>query len=226
MVPRRGQKSRSAAPLAVAKRRGAGAGRLRLWDWVRPSSLSDRAVGRMGLLPIVPRPARPNGERQIAHNRASRLTGPEMLIAGYVYWRRTGHHPARNLRCDQECRNDGGHAYQSQDLIHRKHRLRPQNDRRQRLVRPLRGLLIAGQDLVCIGRSGNREQRQKRNDGQRFHAAIVVFDCGQKRQCLAHFQDEPENNRGFPPASTRSPRRRVRSVSPAGRARAPWPPSD
>jgi hypothetical protein len=109
------------------------------------------------------------------------VTGAEVLFASHFHWRLAGHHPAGNLRCDQECRNDGGHAYQSQDLVHRKHRIRPQNDRRQRLVHPLRGLLIAGQNLVSVGRPRNREQRQKRNDGQRFHAAMVVFDCGQKR---------------------------------------------
>jgi hypothetical protein len=37
------------------------------------------------------------------------------------------------------------------------------------LLGPLRSLLIAGQNLVCVGRAGNREQRQNRNDGQRFH---------------------------------------------------------
>jgi hypothetical protein len=56
----------------------------------------------------------------------------------------------------------------------------------------LRSLLIAGQDLVCISRSGNREQRQNRNNGQRFHAAMVVFECGQKRQSLAPFLVNPE----------------------------------
>jgi hypothetical protein len=54
-------------------------------------------------------------------------------------------------------------------------------------IRPLRSLLIAGQNLVCICGSGNRKQRQNRNNGQRFHAAKVVFECGQKRQSLALF---------------------------------------
>ena len=65
---------------------------------------------------------------------------------------------------------------------------------------PLRGLLIAGQNLVCISRPGNREQRQNRNNGQRSHAVMIVFDCGQKRQSLAHFRDEPEKQ-SWPPSS-------------------------
>ena len=58
-------------------------------------------------------------------------------------------------------------------------------------IRPLHGLLIACQKLVGVGRPGNREQRQNRYNGQRFHAVMVVFDCGQKRQSLAHFLDQP-----------------------------------
>jgi hypothetical protein len=56
-------------------------------------------------------------------------------------------------------------------LIHRKHRLRPPKCQKGKSIRPLRGLLIAGQNLVGIGRSGNREQRQNRNNGQRPHGA-------------------------------------------------------
>jgi hypothetical protein len=52
-------------------------------------------------------------------------------------------------------------------------------------------MLITGPKHVCIGCPGNRQQRQNRNDGQCFHAWMVVFDCGQKRQSLAHFQDKP-----------------------------------
>src|ERR1700730_17580469 len=62
---------------------------------------------------------------------------------------------------------------------------------RRRSIRPLHGLLIACQKLVRVGRPGNREQRQNRYNGQRFHAVMVVFDCGQKRQSLAHFLDQP-----------------------------------
>ena len=58
-------------------------------------------------------------------------------------------------------------------------------------IRPLHGLLIACQKLVRVGRPGNREQRQNRYNGQRFHPVMVVFDCGQKRQSLAHFLDQP-----------------------------------
>jgi hypothetical protein len=66
-------------------------------------------------------------------------------------------------------------------------------------IRRLRGLQIAGQNLIRVSRPGNREQRKNRNNGQRFHAGMVVFDCGQKRQRLAHFMDEAENNRGYLP---------------------------
>jgi hypothetical protein len=59
------------------------------------------------------------------------------------------------------------------------------------LIRPLRSLLIAGQNLVCECGPGNREQRQNRNCGQRVHAAMVVFECGQKRQSLAPFLVNP-----------------------------------
>ena len=63
-------------------------------------------------------------------------------------------------------------------------------------IGPLRSLLIAGQNLVCVGRPGNREQRQNRNNGQCFHGRTVTFDCGQKRQSLAHFRDQRVKNRG------------------------------
>jgi hypothetical protein len=58
-------------------------------------------------------------------------------------------------------------------------------------IGPLRSLLIAGQNLVCVSRSGNRKQRQKRNNGQRFHGEMLGFDCGQKRQSLAPFLANP-----------------------------------
>jgi hypothetical protein len=58
-------------------------------------------------------------------------------------------------------------------------------------IRHLRSLLIAGQNLVCVSRPGNRKQRQNRNYGQRFHAAMLVFECGQKRQSLAPFLVNP-----------------------------------
>jgi hypothetical protein len=120
------------------------------------------------------------------------------LLAGHFHGRGARRHPAGDLRCDQKGRNHRRHAYQPEKLIHRKHRLRPQKRRRQkaRSVRRLRGLLIAGQNLIRVSRPGNREQRENRNNGQRFHAGMVVFDCGQKRQRLAHFMDEAENNRG------------------------------
>jgi hypothetical protein len=54
-------------------------------------------------------------------------------------------------------------------------------------IRPLRSLLIAGQNLVCVSGPGTREQRQNRNNGQRFHAAMLVFECGQECQSLTPF---------------------------------------
>ena len=61
---------------------------------------------------------------------------------------------------------------------------------RRNSIRPLRRLLIAREKLVGIGRPGNREQRKKRDEGQRFHKASVGLDCGQKRQSSARFQDQ------------------------------------
>jgi hypothetical protein len=58
----------------------------------------------------------------------------------------------------------------------------------------LSGTLIAGEKLVGIGSPGDREQRQDRDDGQSFHDHKVVLDYGQKRQPLAHFQDDPEKD--------------------------------
>jgi hypothetical protein len=55
----------------------------------------------------------------------------------------------------------------------------------------LRQLLTIRQKLVAPGRPENREQRENRNDGQRFDRLIVVFECGRKRQSSAHFQDNP-----------------------------------
>ena len=69
------------------------------------------------------------------------------------------------------------------------HRRRPQGACEASSVRPLNRLLIAREKLVGISRPGNREQRKNRDDGQRFHAAKLDLDCGQKRQSLAHFRD-------------------------------------
>jgi hypothetical protein len=100
---------------------------------------------------------------------------------------------SRDLRRDQERRNDGWQAYQSENLIHRKHRLIPQanfENQKPASIRPLRKLLLADENLVCVDSPGHREQCQNRNDGKRFHACKFVSDCGQKCQSLAHFQDE------------------------------------
>jgi hypothetical protein len=72
MVSRCGKKGRLAAPLAVKKRRR---GVRTFSDFGTRSALPTcptSPVGRGRLPPAVPRPARPNGERQTAHNRVSR----------------------------------------------------------------------------------------------------------------------------------------------------------
>jgi hypothetical protein len=133
---------------------------------------------------------------------------PRGLVASHLHLRRVENPRSRNLRCDQECRNNGRHAYQSEKLIHRKHLSSPQDDIKSQTqkacsIRPLRGLLIPCQKLVRVSCPGNREQRQNRNYGQCLHAVIVVFECGQKCQSLAHFRDEQEKHRGgVPPCST------------------------
>lgn len=100
----------------------------------------------------------------------------------------TGRHPARNLRCDQEGHDDGRHAYQPQELIYRKHRCRPpRRFRNPGSIRPLRSLLIAGQKLVGIGRPGNREQRENRNDGQCFHGREGHLRLWPKTSALGAF---------------------------------------
>jgi hypothetical protein len=76
--------------------------------------------------------------------------------------------PSRDLRSDQKGGNDGRNADKSKELIHRKHIVVPQ-DNKAGLIRLLRHPLIAGQNLVGPGRSGNREQRKNRDDGERFH---------------------------------------------------------
>jgi hypothetical protein len=69
MVSRCGQKGRLVAPLAVKKRHK---GVRTVPDFGTRSARPTSPVGRGRLPPAAPRPARPNGERQIAHNRVSR----------------------------------------------------------------------------------------------------------------------------------------------------------
>jgi hypothetical protein len=126
------------------------------------------------------------------------VAGCCQLFAGHCRRRRVRSHSARNLRCYEKCRNDGRQAYESEKLIHREHSDRPPRSRFRRLssIYPLRGLLTAGQKLVCVGRPRNGEQRQNRYNGQCSHTAIVVFDCGQKRQSLVRFWGQQEKHRG------------------------------
>jgi hypothetical protein len=59
------------------------------------------------------------------------------------------------------------------------------------LIGPLRSLLIAGQDLVCIGRPGNRSSARIEMTASVFMLGKLGFDCGQKRQILALFLANP-----------------------------------
>ncbi len=115
-----------------------------------------------------------------------------------------GNSSARNLRRDQECCHDRRYADESQELIDRKHPFRPlrwqSRPCQPASVRAPNGLLATGQPLIGVGRSRNREQRQNRYDGQRFHARTVVFDCGRKCQSSARFRDRTRET-SWPPRS-------------------------
>src|ERR1700722_14018422 len=132
-----------------------------------------------------------------------------------------------DLGRNQERRNHGRHADKSENLIYRKHDCRPPKAGCGKVIsiHPRRRLLIAGQNLVCECVPRDREQRQNRNNDQCFHGAMVVLDCGQKRQSLAHFQDQPEKLswRRSPepcppsPLETTAARLQTRRSAPAGR---------
>ena len=116
---------------------------------------------------------------------------PQLLLVGDLRLRGIENPCSRDLRCDQECRHHGWKAYQSEKLIHRKHRHRPprysQNFKKAASIHPCRSLLRAYHELVGVSRPGNRQQRQNRNDDQGSHGLMVVLDCGQKRQSLVLF---------------------------------------
>jgi hypothetical protein len=126
-----------------------------------------------------------------ALNGLTRCENGGLLFAGEVYRRGMENSGSRNLGSDQEGRHDGRYADEPQKLVNRKHECRPQGASVANLIRGLcRRALIGREKLVGIGRPGNREQRKNRDEGQRFHAASVGLDCGQKRQSSAHFQDQ------------------------------------
>jgi hypothetical protein len=79
----------------------------------------------------------------------------------------TGPETAWILRSDQECCNDGWWAYEEIDPPG--FRL-PKVFQKPASICPWCGLLTACHELVRVSCSGNREQRQERNNGQRFHA--------------------------------------------------------
>jgi hypothetical protein len=124
-----------------------------------------------------------------ALNGLLRYGNEGLLFAGEVRRRGVENSRSRNLGSDQEGRHHGRHADEPQKLINRKHESRPQGASGANLLRPLCRALVGREKLVGIGRPGNREQRKDRDESQRFHAATVSLDCGQKRQSLARFQD-------------------------------------
>jgi hypothetical protein len=105
---------RLAAPLAVPKVRRFATG---------------RRAGNRGQPAIRPNAARAALSASAKRSRKCATLWPMPdaglgLLAGQFGRRRAGE-AAGNLRCDQECHDYGRHAYQPQELIHRKHRLRP-----------------------------------------------------------------------------------------------------
>jgi hypothetical protein len=55
-------------------------------------------------------------------------------------------------------------------------------------------LLIAGQNLVSPGRPGNREQRKKRDDSERFHDWDRRFRLWPKTSELGSFSGQTREN--------------------------------
>jgi hypothetical protein len=112
------------------------------------------------------------------------------LLASDLRVRRVINPGPRDLRCDQKCRHHGGQAYQSEKLIHRKHRHRPQGTPRQQKAASIRSfcnLLRARHKLIGVNRPGNREQRQNRNDDQGFHRVNGRFGLWRKTSKLGAF---------------------------------------
>jgi hypothetical protein len=66
------------------------------------------------------------------------------------------------------------------------------------LFHPVRDVLIGRQKLIGNGGSTHREQRQDRNHSQKSHGRKIDPDCGQKRQSMAPFQDDPGQDHGCP----------------------------
>jgi len=89
----------------------------------------------------------------------------------------------------------------------------PQGASEANSIRSLRRILVAREKLVGVCRPGDREQRENRDDGQRFHDVSVDFDCGQKRQSSAHFRDQ-RGGTSWPPGGhfDRSTARKAISV--------------
>jgi hypothetical protein len=54
----------------------------------------------------------------------------------------------------------------------------PQSFLKAPLIRPVRHLLTAGQNLIRHDGPRDREQRKYRDDSQGFHEGIVIPDCG------------------------------------------------
>jgi hypothetical protein len=96
--------------------------------------------------------------------RSSTSAGCGSLLAGDLRRRFLEDPGARDLRCDQECRHDGRHADQPENLIHRKHclcppRQLPRNAPKAVSIRRLCDLLT-GQHPIGIGRPTDCDQSQ------------------------------------------------------------------
>ncbi len=84
------------------------------------------------------------------------------------------------------------------------------------LFRPLRDVLLRRQNPIGNGGSTDREQRQNRNHRQKFHGRNVASDCGETRQNLVRFRDDPPERSWHSPGFPRAPRRRSQEVASYG----------
>ena len=70
--------------------------------------------------------------------------------------------------------------------------------------------LVAGQDLIRVGRPGDREQRQNRNDGQCFHGQHCRFRLWRKRSELGAFSGRTRETSWLPRQASDQPEKRLR----------------
>ena len=118
------------------------------------------------------RPPIPGGRYHISGCCLRRIAGFIAPATPVRLKGRIGRSAARNLRGDMECQKNRRHADKPENLIHRKHRsplLSPTPPPRPASIPPLHRMLIRCQHLVGVGRPRDGEQRQYRDDSQRFH---------------------------------------------------------